>query len=222
LPSKQTFRRRSGQDLATENRQPGAVHFTQSQRYRPPSQQACLVHSRCSGRRLHSALHVRPWTSRRFLVPQGRVAESGLRHSTRNRAWGNPPWVRIPPLPLNGLMCRSTINVSWQGRSSIAISTRCSKCNGAMPMCAVCDRSFSPRMEYSGTDFGERRRVANAKPQRIPPIQVTQFSHRKSDGLVPYPLLEKTSAHLPPNGVLQLDARLCASEFFSVPDAVSH
>src|SRR5207247_9601795 len=36
---------------------------------------------------------------RGFLVPQGRVAESGLRHSTRNRAWGNPPWVRIPPLP---------------------------------------------------------------------------------------------------------------------------
>jgi hypothetical protein len=32
--------------------------------------------------------------------PNGRVAESGLRHSTRNRAWGNPPWVRIPPLPL--------------------------------------------------------------------------------------------------------------------------
>src|SRR5437879_12748070 len=29
----------------------------------------------------------------------GRVAESGLRHSTRNRAWGKPPWVRIPPLP---------------------------------------------------------------------------------------------------------------------------
>ena len=35
----------------------------------------------------------------RFLLPNGRVAESGLRHSTRNRAWGNPPWVRIPPLP---------------------------------------------------------------------------------------------------------------------------
>ena len=35
-----------------------------------------------------------------FLSPLGRVAESGLRHSTRNRAWGNPPWVRIPPLPL--------------------------------------------------------------------------------------------------------------------------
>ena len=34
-----------------------------------------------------------------FFSPQGRVAESGLRHSTRNRAWGNPPWVRIPPLP---------------------------------------------------------------------------------------------------------------------------
>src|SRR6478609_7542105 len=34
-----------------------------------------------------------------FLFLKGRVAESGLRHSTRNRAWGNPPWVRIPPLP---------------------------------------------------------------------------------------------------------------------------
>src|SRR5262249_1182938 len=36
---------------------------------------------------------------RRFLSPHGRAAESGLRHSTRNRAWGNPPWVQIPPLP---------------------------------------------------------------------------------------------------------------------------
>src|SRR5437762_1683696 len=36
---------------------------------------------------------------RRFFLLKGRVAESGLRHSTRNRAWGNPPWVRIPPLP---------------------------------------------------------------------------------------------------------------------------
>src|SRR5215831_20142745 len=36
---------------------------------------------------------------RGFLLLSGRVAESGLRHSTRNRAWGNPPWVRIPPLP---------------------------------------------------------------------------------------------------------------------------
>ena len=34
-----------------------------------------------------------------FFFVTGRVAESGLRHSTRNRAWGNPPWVRIPPLP---------------------------------------------------------------------------------------------------------------------------
>ena len=34
-----------------------------------------------------------------FSSAKGRVAESGLRHSTRNRAWGNPPWVRIPPLP---------------------------------------------------------------------------------------------------------------------------
>src|SRR6266446_4619620 len=47
------------------------------------------------------ALSVGCWTLR---VPHcrqnyGRVAESGLRHSTRNRAWGNPPWVRIPPLP---------------------------------------------------------------------------------------------------------------------------
>src|SRR5437016_13094178 len=37
---------------------------------------------------------------RRSFFVSGRVAESGLRHSTRNRAWGNPPWVRIPPLPL--------------------------------------------------------------------------------------------------------------------------
>src|SRR6266480_79032 len=36
---------------------------------------------------------------RRSFFRHGRVAESGLRHSTRNRAWGNPPWVRIPPLP---------------------------------------------------------------------------------------------------------------------------
>lgn len=42
------------------------------------------------------------WTLRAsdgLLCSKGRVAESGLRHSTRNRAWGNPPWVRIPPLP---------------------------------------------------------------------------------------------------------------------------
>src|ERR1051325_11890703 len=37
----------------------------------------------------------------------GRVAESGLRHSTRNRAWGNPPWVRIPPLPPSKTLCVS-------------------------------------------------------------------------------------------------------------------
>ena len=48
------------------------------------------------------AFDVRCWMFgvRSFLADsKGRVAESGLRHSTRNRAWGNPPWVRIPPLP---------------------------------------------------------------------------------------------------------------------------
>src|SRR5437667_1327053 len=47
------------------------------------------------------AFDVGCWTFsvRRFSAHSGRVAESGLRHSTRNRAWGNPPWVRIPPLP---------------------------------------------------------------------------------------------------------------------------
>src|SRR5512132_3404802 len=52
-----------------------------------------------SRRQLHSMLDVRRSTFGVFFSPQGRVAESGLRHSTRNRAWGNPPWVRIPPLP---------------------------------------------------------------------------------------------------------------------------
>src|SRR6516162_8950568 len=42
-----------------------------------------------------------------FFSPEGRVAESGLRHSTRNRAWGNPPWVRIPPLPPSFVMHRN-------------------------------------------------------------------------------------------------------------------
>src|SRR5438067_823185 len=48
------------------------------------------------------AFDVGCWTFsvRRSFSHSGRVAESGLRHSTRNRAWGNPPWVRIPPLPL--------------------------------------------------------------------------------------------------------------------------
>src|SRR6516165_224314 len=41
-----------------------------------------------------------------FLFLKGRVAESGLRHSTRNRAWGNPPWVRIPPLPPRWAVCQ--------------------------------------------------------------------------------------------------------------------
>src|SRR5438045_5043853 len=51
------------------------------------------------------AFDVGCWTFsvRRFSAHSGRVAESGLRHSTRNRAWGNPPWVRIPPLPPDSL-----------------------------------------------------------------------------------------------------------------------
>ena len=49
-------------------------------------------------------------------IPQrGRVAESGLRHSTRNRAWGNPPWVRIPPLPPR----RATFSISSISRDLI-------------------------------------------------------------------------------------------------------
>src|SRR4029453_17474709 len=54
---------------------------------------------------LHSTLDVGRWAFRRFFCPLGRVAESGLRHSTRNRAWGNPPWVRIPPLPFSSSHC---------------------------------------------------------------------------------------------------------------------
>src|SRR5947199_465641 len=47
------------------------------------------------------AFDVGCWTFsvRRFSAHSGRVAESGLRHSTRNRAWLNPLWVPIPPLP---------------------------------------------------------------------------------------------------------------------------
>src|ERR1700758_4977820 len=48
---------------------------------------------------LHWALGVGRWTLNVLLLFLGRVAEFGLRHSTRNRAWGNPPWVQIPPLP---------------------------------------------------------------------------------------------------------------------------
>src|ERR1700693_148638 len=48
---------------------------------------------------LHSTLDVGSSAFEVFCGFAGRVAESGLRHSTRNRAWGNPPWVRIPPLP---------------------------------------------------------------------------------------------------------------------------
>src|SRR5215472_2878506 len=46
-----------------------------------------------------SAVCIHDWMFDVRLTFSGRVAESGLRHSTRNRAWGNPPWVRIPPLP---------------------------------------------------------------------------------------------------------------------------
>src|SRR5215469_5180097 len=68
---------------------------------------------------------------RRFLSPHGRVAESGLRHSTRNRAWGNPPWVRIPPLPpyfLTNARCftKRRLEQSWLRHR------QCSRREGAM------------------------------------------------------------------------------------------
>src|SRR5262249_1484465 len=55
--------------------------------------------TRLSAPQLHSILDVRRLAFDVFSCAKGRVAESGLRHSTRNGAWGNPPWVRIPPLP---------------------------------------------------------------------------------------------------------------------------
>ena len=64
-----------------------------------------------------------------FLLPHGRVAESGLRHSTRNRAWGNPPWVRIPPLPpiSVGNAQRSTPKL----KNGVPLSVECSALNGS-------------------------------------------------------------------------------------------
>ena len=56
----------------------------------------------------------------------GRVAESGLRHSTRNRAWGNPPWVRIPPLPLPSQIQTAAEKVTDQSASLIALRQRSS------------------------------------------------------------------------------------------------
>src|SRR5438552_13069765 len=60
-----------------------------------------------------------------FFFRHGRVAESGLRHSTRNRAWGNPPWVRIPPLP--PIRSQPAFVARWVFRQnlSLAVSPLC-------------------------------------------------------------------------------------------------
>ena len=62
-----------------------------------------------------------------FVSKIGRVAESGLRHSTRNRAWGNPPWVRIPPLPRKPKPvilseCEGSLTISLAGLTAIMLN----------------------------------------------------------------------------------------------------
>ena len=81
---------------------PKEVHAARQRQWagRPPATTGSVRRTLPTSHRcLHSTLNVGRWAFGVFSCPLGRVAESGLRHSTRNRAWGNPPWVRIPPLP---------------------------------------------------------------------------------------------------------------------------
>ncbi len=72
--------------------------------------------------RLHSALDVGRSAFDVFRTFSGRVAESGLRHSTRNRAWGNPPWVQIPPLPrLSSSFSPSSSKIPCSGTKNVTI-----------------------------------------------------------------------------------------------------
>src|ERR1700730_11709752 len=75
--------------------------------------------------KMNFALNIRCWTLSvgRFPLLKGRVAESGLRHSTRNRASAkNRTWVRIPPLPPFTLDERHAQIVQWLPALSVGDS----------------------------------------------------------------------------------------------------
>src|SRR6476659_579346 len=103
-------------------------------------------------------LDVGRWTFGVFFRPQGRVAESGLRHSTRNRAWGNSPWVRIPPLPMLCLSVAVDVNdcirlrASTPGflRSPVRRESLCSPPDGCR---------FAERLRDLKRSFREKRRA---------------------------------------------------------------
>jgi hypothetical protein len=98
-----------GSAAAAENCQIKPTHAHASSSRAPKSRNRGLTVARCFAFANLALLRI---IARRKLPStirqRGRVAESGLRHSTRNRAWGNPPWVRIPPLPPR----RTTFSIS--------------------------------------------------------------------------------------------------------------
>ncbi len=97
----------------------------------------------------------------------GRVAESGLRHSTRNRAWGNPPWVRIPPLPL---LIKSAGNFGtflelWASQAVVRICDAISCCaRAAGRACVVLSQSRAqtrtPSRDFAATAVWNRVSIA--------------------------------------------------------------
>ena len=86
-----------------------------------------------------------------FFSPEGRVAESGLRHSTRNRAWGNPPWVRIPPLPLPPLeMTDCTTTVHNKVEVNLRISANIHFSQNRRKLRAFASRAPASGLEHHG------------------------------------------------------------------------
>jgi hypothetical protein len=127
------------------------------------------------------AFEVGYWTLRvrRFRF-QGRVAESGLRHSTRNRAWGNPPWVRIPPLPPASLFSASTSLARFCASRIGRIRTSFDWW-GALP--AGASRSNKYPLGLWPLDFrrDQKARVQNPKPTSLADQSNTKCRHEASD-----------------------------------------
>src|SRR5438270_4839529 len=113
-----------------------------------------------------------------FCFCRGRVAESGLRHSTRNRAWGNPPWVRIPPLPpafsLRQLRCRSKAT-AWLASSVPSVKAQLWIIPSLPPSLPAFDVDKSPwyleRHESIPSSIFSFWRGGDARLERTRPIQ---------------------------------------------------